>query len=494
MSHQDPDLNPAMAQALQLLHQGQPSEAEKIVRQEGEALRQSHGRESLAYASSQNDLGSILLMTGQYEPALAAFQEACRFDFPNDDQATRERLTFLFNFAHALERAGQLSQAESVLRQGLQGRERLYGRGHPGYAFGLLPLASVLLKKGAVSEAERIIEEAVEILRQSAHPWRVRAMAIRAEILKSKDPGVSVFSDVSELSDAQVSELAEIVLHRAEEGEPLILRAVFRDLLELLVDRFGEMDGRALTLLTGLANLERSLGNHRERQQAIRRVLAAYDAMGNQAKALEAIQGLALALSEAGEIAQAEQTYREAVDRAKEQGNPGVCGQVCQNFGLFLSERGRQAEAGCHLRDAVLWSEKAGNREQEGLAKITLGIFLQHQGDLESAGSLLQNGIDQVDATHPHAVMGRSHLRALKTGSSCGCGDPTHAALEAFCDFFRKQIPADLLEEVQVAVENGEMKIQVQLRRKPSEEELEMLARIQRYARNQFREHLQGRN
>jgi hypothetical protein len=40
-----------------------------------------------------------------------------------------------------------------VLREGLAGREQLYGQGHPGYAFGLEPLASVLFRLGKTDEA-----------------------------------------------------------------------------------------------------------------------------------------------------------------------------------------------------------------------------------------------------------------------------------------------------------------------------------------------------
>lgn len=486
---QNQEMNPAMAQALQRLEAGQPAEAEAIVAQAVEQARRQEGVDSPAYASAQNDLGTILMMTGQTALAIDAFRAACQYEFPDDEWATRERLTFLLNLGTVLERADRLEESVEAFHQGLREREQFYGREHPGYAFGLLPLCDALLKQRNLTDALTAIEETIENFQHNAHPLIVRAIAIRAEIVKSQDSTMFVLAESSSLTDAQMVELTETILSRCAQEGSQAQRAVLDDLLANLSDRFGDTDLWTINTLTTMANLDRATGNHTSREWAIRRVLGAYDSMGDQIQALHAVEGLALALGEAGDMKRAEAVHREALERAESM-DESIRSKVNRNFGLFLSEQGKLNEAETILRHSVELAKQTTEAELRGLAEIALGIFLQHQSKLEEAECLLRDAITLVDSAHPHALMGRSHLQAIETGSKCGCGDMSHAAAEAFCDYFREQLPEDLLEDVHVEIDEGELKIQVQLIREPTREELALLSRIQRHAQHQFQERL----
>src|SRR5579872_3876999 len=140
MSHDLPP-NPILNEAITLLRAGEPARAEEVVARAARQAKERFGPDSAAYAAAANDLGCVLLWTGQQRQALAAFRTACAVEFPGTGQEARDYLTRLMNLGTALEQAGDLAEAEEVLRRGLEGRRAFYGADHPGYAFGLEPLA-----------------------------------------------------------------------------------------------------------------------------------------------------------------------------------------------------------------------------------------------------------------------------------------------------------------------------------------------------------------
>jgi hypothetical protein len=70
-------------------------------------------------------------------------------------RGTAGPLSYRLNLGMVLRMAGRLDGAETELRHGAEDRLAFYGREHPGYAFGLEPLAEVLLQRGNASEARR---------------------------------------------------------------------------------------------------------------------------------------------------------------------------------------------------------------------------------------------------------------------------------------------------------------------------------------------------
>jgi tetratricopeptide (TPR) repeat protein len=310
-----------MAHANQLLQRGESAQAEEVVQSAAIEAEKQFGVNSPAYASAQNDLGTVLLSIGQPKRAAAAFRKACSVVLP-DPHLMRDRLTYLLNLGQTLQRAGELAEAEAVLREGLRGRQAIYGREHPSYGFALEPLADVFLQLGKLGEAEVAIDEAVANFSKNRHPRLAMVLALRARILKMAERDTPPFAGLGELPDSVIGELAQAVFQHIEQEHPTAVdRRVLHDLLELLVGRFGEESSLTINALTLLANVERWLGDVPARIAATRRVVAIWDRRKEPMRALQALTGLALAQCEANDFAAAEQTYVEAARRAKNLGS-----------------------------------------------------------------------------------------------------------------------------------------------------------------------------
>src|SRR5262249_25697904 len=155
------------------------------------------------------------------------------------------------------------------------------------------------------------------------------------------------------------------------------------------------------------------------------------DRGGKPDLALNAAQGLALALADAGQIDAAEAAYRDALRRADALGSPAARSQVLRNHGLLLADQDRRPRAGGLLREAVLVGLSCGDPEMLSRARIALGIFRQHGGQLDGAKAILTEALNGIDPAHPDAITARSHLDAVLSGSSCGCGDQGKAVADA---------------------------------------------------------------
>jgi hypothetical protein len=226
-------------------------------------------------------------------------------------------------------------------------------------------------------------------------------------------------------------------------------------------------------------------------------------------EAVTALMGLAVAQADAGDLDGATARYEEAAARAERAGDNVLRSQVLRNHGLMLSGLARQqapndpAQAAARadrLRDAedklsfaVFEAEQTGDPEMLGRSLVALGLFLQHAGRPAEAKPTIERGVEQLDATHPDAVIGRSHLRAIETGQPCDCADPSRAMLGTLREFVRARVPADLVEGVDVGrKDNGEIDIKLRFARDPTQPELQHINRVVQHALQEFRRHVSG--
>jgi tetratricopeptide (TPR) repeat protein len=497
MSHQDPGQSAAMKEAIHLIQRGLTVKAEEVVRKAAGEARSRSGPGSLEHASALNDLASILLYTGQNDQAIETLRQACAGPAPKDQQAARERLTFEMNLGFALERAGRLDEAEQVLRHNVEGRARFYGREHPGHAFGLEPLAGLLLRMGRAEDALPVIEETAANFRNNRHPRIATALVLRAEVRKAAGDRTPAFADTDDLPDEIIGELVSAVLDRAGQSDPRLVRAVLDDLLPVVRGRLGEDHNATVNVLTLIANLERDLGPHGDPQArvaAIRQVIAVFDRRRDAGGALQATMGLALAQGDMGQPDQADATYREAEQRARQIADAALLSQVLRNHGLLLAELKRMPEAEELLRGAVAEARRSRNQEMLGRGLVALGIFHQHGGQLEPAAELLREALQVLDPAHPDAVCGRGHLGAIETGGSCGCGNTGQALADAFREFVLKRLPPGLVQRLEVTLENNNFNIGLHLDREPAEEEVQLLQRVITHAQEEFRKRVGQKN
>ncbi|BCJ75764.1 hypothetical protein CS0771_53080 [Catellatospora sp. IY07-71] len=476
--------------AFALLQQGRPGDAEDLMTRELDAAAAAHGHGSAAWASAQCDLGNVLLNADQTARAIECYRSATEAT-KADPQHRRNHLTYRMNLGMALRMAGRLDEAEAELRQCAQDRGVFYGRGHAGYAFGLEPLAEVLLRRGDLRQAQQVAEQAMDNFWRNGHERLATTLALRAEIVGAGGTG-PLFPDLRQLPDGIVELLARSAVDRTDEGDPAVHQTVLTGLSAALEKRLGPDHQATLDTLSRLANLGRHSGEQAGRVEAIQRVLASHDRQGNAEQAVIAMLGLAVAQAETGDEAAVLDTYASAYARAERIGNPELLSQVLRNWGVALRAAGRADQAEQRLAEAVAQAGQGADRELLGVAGVALGCFLQHAGRLAEARTVLEQGLSELDGVHPDAIMGRSHLTALTDGRTCGCDDLESTVTEAFREFVLGRLPAGLLAELDVAIEDGDFQIKIGLQREPTEDELQRLNGVVQSALAEFRRRIKS--
>ncbi|SCF24812.1 Tetratricopeptide repeat-containing protein [Micromonospora chaiyaphumensis] len=460
-------------------------DAENLMTRELQAAADRHGHGSPEWASAQCDLGNVLLNADQLDRAVECFRRAVSVP-PRDHESHKDQLTYRLNLGLALRMAGRFDEAETELRQGVQERLAFYGREHAGYAFGLEPLADLLRQRGDLAGARQVVEEAVANLWRNGHERVASALALRAAIVHAAGTREPLFVGLHQLPDEVVEQVGQVVIQLLDRSDPAS-KPLLTALVTALRERLGVDHQATLNALSVLANLGRDLGDQAGRIEAIGRVLASYDRQGRQEEALMAALGLAMGQDEAGDTEAGLRTYAAADARAERIGRPELRSQVLRNWGLALKEAGQVGPAEQRLVEAVNQARRGADHDTVGRAGVALGLFLQHEGRLSEARSVLEEGLAVMDPVHPDAIVGRSHLGAVLDGRTCGCGDMPGTIADAFREFVMTRLPADLLDRLDVAIVDGDFKIEVGLRREPAEAELERLNDVFQTALAEFR-------
>jgi tetratricopeptide (TPR) repeat protein len=436
------------------------------------------GHGSVEWASALCDFGNALLSTDQSDRAADCFRQAASVK-PRDDESRKDRLTYLTNLGVALSRAGRHREAEKELRRGLKERLALYGREHPGYAYGLEPLADLLRRRGKVRDARPLVDDAVAILRRHGHPQLPSAMVLRAVIILAGGTGEPLFAGLDRLPEEVVVEVGQIVVQVAGPGEP-VSEPLLAGTIAVLDGRLGPDHQVTLNALSALANLGGG-----GRTEAIERVLASYERQGRQEDALAAELGLAAAFSPA----EAFRTYEAALARADRIGRPDLRSRVLRDWGVTLNENGQAGPAELRLTEAVRVGRLGSDNEIVGRAAVALGVLLQHQERLGEACTAFEEGLAALDPIHPDAIIGRGHLEAARDGKTCGCdsGYLSGAMAVAFREFVLSRLPADLLDRLDVSIVDGDFQIEVGLRREPTGDEIDRMNEVLTTAHAEFR-------
>jgi hypothetical protein len=197
------------------------AEAEAMMTAAIEGVAAEYGEGSPEWASAQSDFGELLFTVGAAERAVDHFRRAAEVP-GRDDETRRDQLSYRTNVSLALRRLGRLDEAEVELRRGVEERLAFYGREHPGYAFGLEPLAGLLLESGDARQAATVAGEAVDILRRNEHPRLNDVLVMRAVALHRA--GEAPFPDFDQLPDQAVEEVAELMT--GQNHDPALVAAL----------------------------------------------------------------------------------------------------------------------------------------------------------------------------------------------------------------------------------------------------------------------------
>lgn len=455
----------AWAQALEAFDEGEVEAAEAILRAAIAAADTDAAR-----AEAWFNLASLFAAMGDHRAGADALREAIALDIPGA-QGQRDRLTWLMNLGEFLTRAELLDDAEAALLEGLEGRREIYGEDHPGYAFGLEPLADLRLLQGDGEAALGLYDQCLQIFWEAGHPRVTTALAGRAFALAALD-AAPLLEPVDHLPDALMGEVIDALIERIATFGGQRALGVLDATLALAEARCAPAIRR---VRAAEANLARGLG-------ATARRIAALTALEGLARSpgerIDVLQGLAMAHDEAGDHPRAEQAYVQAVAAAEELDDPGFSSRAQRNAGLYLADHGRRPEARRLLATAVDVARGADLMPELGRALIALGIFDQHDGDLEPAEAALREGITLLPPDDADRLSGVSHLGALEAGGGCGCGDMSAAISEALVEMVRPHLPDGLLEDLTVTLTEEGPSVAVQLAREASQTERAQLNRL----------------
>jgi len=483
MSHgTDQGYTDAFQLAMERVRQGDPAGGESLLVDAVEAARRAEGPDSGAFARANHELGMFLAGLGHHERAIVAYRAAVDHDDPNEPQVTRDRLTYLLNLGDLLQRVGELSEAERVLRRGLVERERFYGRQHAGYGFGLEPLVKVLLRRGALDEALQAASALVANFWNNTHPRIAAALALRCEVLKAQGAEESAFDGLENLPTDIFVDTTRTTVARAHEAAHELAHRMLDDLLGAIDRRLGETSDAAIRVLSASSDIARKHDRSEAREAALRQVLDRCQRRGDDLDVVECLQGLALCQSEAGKHDLAIDAYHQALEVIERLDAPESHARVLCNLGLYLAELTRREEAEVHLRQGLARAREAGGDDGVGRCLVALGIFVQHGQQLDEARALLEEAVRRLAPSEPDAICARSHLDAIAQGGSCGCGDIDAAFSRTIEAIIADQLPDGLLESVRVDPAARSGAIQVSLARAASPDEHALLERVIRHA------------
>ena len=480
------EMSPTLQLAMQLAEQGDKVEAENVLIQAVRDCESKFGKKSTEFAHANYELGGFLIFAGRAEDAIHPMRLAAAVNIPDDSFATRSRLTYLMQLGELYEEVEDFEEAEKVLRLGLKLRKQFYGEDHSGYAFGLEPLASVMMNRGQLLESLELVEQAIDIFWKDGHPRVTTAFPLRALILRRLNNPTPPFEPIRSLNAELLDEMVEATLYLSGRHEAADMQWVVHELLLELREKLGEDNQSTLKLQTGLANVASLIGPSEGRIETLEGLVKAHEKRGDQPTAIQAMLGLALAQSEAGNSQDSEATYRRAFKKAKALGDSSLQAKTLRNLGLLYVEDGKLKEGEKTLRMAVKSAKKSGDKSEFGQAVCALGIFLQHDDRHEDAVPFLEAAIRYLDDSHPNNTCARSHLTAIENGDDCGCGDMQDALADAFRDFLMSRLPEDWATDVHVEI-GDTFHVEFEFLRELSEEETQKLESLVKQAMADFR-------
>ena len=473
------DTQADLDRAAELLKAGDATAAITLMRDAAKRVAAARGATSPAHAAALYNLATVYMAAGDWPAASRTLEDCCKIQ-PTDGQSTKDHLTYLMNLGDAYAAAGELPKAERVHRDALERRATFYGTDHAGYAYGLNALAEVLLRQDRAAEALPLATRARDICRTSPSPLEPQTYAARAFAVKATGgDDATAFEGVDALpADIRAEFYRQVIAYgrSVQHAGTVATLASLSRRLDVAADVDDQTRWNAHAALVHAARMRK---DYPAWIAGADRAIAAARKSGNRARLIEVLQNKAIALGESNNAAGELDAYNAALAEATALGDPRVLSTVHRNIGIVYRGRNLPDEAERHFATAVELARKANASDELGAALAAHGIFVQHHGDLARARPMLEEAVRLMPPTHPHYLFAANHLNAIDKDASCGCGAMDEAVAQTIKKMVRDRIPADLLEDVQLTNKPGEQpNVQVSLKRKPTDAEMEKLQTV----------------
>jgi serine/threonine-protein kinase len=353
--------------------------ADTVLRHAVDLREKLYGPNDARVASSLNELGGLLLVTGDYAAADSVLRRALAIR----ERALGARDTLvavsLNNLAVARVNLGDDAEAERLYRRALAIDRRVHGPNHRQVATDLANLGSLLRRKAEYDAADSVISA---------------ALAIRRRRLPAGDPSTaSAIEELAVLRNAQ---------GRSEEAERL-----YRESLAVRRTAYGDEHPDVALSLGGLASTLTQIGRLGEAAPLFQQALAIQEHVfgPDHDRTVTTLNNLATLRYRMGDLEAASKGMRDVVTRwrrALGDRHPRVLTGV-NNLGVVLTDKREYAEAEPLLR-AALEGRLAlhGNEHPEVAQSLrNLGVLLLRTGRLHDAEQALQRALEIGRAVWP---------------------------------------------------------------------------------------------
>ncbi|MCA9646264.1 MAG: hypothetical protein KC492_36495 [Myxococcales bacterium] len=458
----------ALQRALEALQRGNPLSGERIVTDAVKIAAQAYGAQSGRACQAHFEASQFFHAAGKPTEMLMSLQAAARV-VPQNEEEQAARFGYLFQLGAALDRQGQLSAAEQVLRALVSELSETYGELGQAVATGNTALAGVLYEQGEIEEALALVDGAVQTLASLGDAGVAPALALRAFVVKAYSPVEPSFPEEMELPPELVETLAEAALERVPQSAPPLALLALSDIEALVCESLGDTHRLRGALLAQTVRTAAEAGD----DDAQMRALGVLDKLAKGAGDLLGQADIQIALGEAhaaqGRKAEAIAAFERAAEFAAK--GPRVLALGLARHAQYRAAIGDDAESRELMERSVEATRDSKEQELIGSCLTTQGVLLQHAGDDEAAGKL-EAALDLLTLGHPDADIATEHLEALEEGRPCGCFGDT-ALLQAVATALEARLPAGLLRSV-AQDQDG---FRVDLAREPSAEEHQLVER-----------------
>jgi tetratricopeptide (TPR) repeat protein len=330
---------------------------------------------------------------------------------------------------------GNYAETQTLLREALAERRRVYGNDHSSVGTALDALAEALRREGKLVEAEEMFRESVAHARRilgDEHPTVSIRMANLVNVLQNQGKHAEALAMNTEVLARQRRQLGPrhtnvgttlntmLTIHNGL-GDYAAAERAGREALDIQVEHFGDTNDAVASTLNNLALVVAERGDYDEAARLQRQAVAIdRTLLGGEHRYVGS--GTAMVgtyLLAGGHVADAEAPLREGVEILRRTAGPDDRSTVTMlyNLGMFLVASGQLDEAEQVARDVVRMRRAAlpAGHFEIGLAETLLGEVLAAQGRDAEAEPLLVGGFAMVKARPPgrHRSVARGRVVAF---------------------------------------------------------------------------------
>jgi CHAT domain-containing protein len=343
--------------------------------------------------SSINNLGANYANLGEYEKAIAFYQQALDMSRKIGDHLAES--SNINNLAALYSVLGRYGEAEPLYKEALAIKKQQLGDNHPDVAQTLNNLATLYRIQGRYSEAEPLLQQSLVIMKQQLNP---------------NNPDVA----------QSLNNLAELYLSqgRYSEAEPLLQQS-----LAIRKQQLGDNHPDVAQSLNNLAELYLSQGRYSEAEPLLQQSLAIRKQQlgDNHPDVAQSLNNLAELYLSQGRYSEAEPLYKEALFIFKQQlgdNHPSTATSL-NNLAFLYQYQGRYSEAEPLYKEALfIFKQQLGNNHPSTAASLNNLAFLYRiQGRYSEAEPLLKQSLairkQQLGDNHPDVAQSLNNLAEL---------------------------------------------------------------------------------